>query len=83
MNLWLPGGRLGGGLVREFGMDMRTLLYLRWMTNNKDLLYSSGESAQCFVAAYMGGEFGRECGYTYVYVWRSPFPVHLKLSQHY
>ena len=27
------------GLVREFGMDMYTLLYLKWITN-KDLLYS-------------------------------------------
>ena len=82
MNLWLPGGRLGGGTVREFGMDMYTLLYLRWITN-EDLLYSSGNSAQCFVAGYVGGEFGRECGYTYVYVWLSPLAIHLKLSQHY
>ena len=82
MNLWLPGGRLGGGIVREIGMDMYTLLYLRWITN-KDLLYSSGNSAQCFVTGYMGGELGRECGYTYVYVWLSPFAIHLKLSQHY
>ena len=27
------------GIVREFGMDMYTLLYLKWVTN-KDLLYS-------------------------------------------
>ena len=26
---------------REFGMEMNTLLYLKWKTN-KDLLYSSG-----------------------------------------
>ena len=55
MNLWLPGGRLGGGTVREFGMDMYTLLYLRWITN-EDLLYSSGNSAQCFVALKFYGE---------------------------
>ena len=38
------GGRVGGGIVREFGIDMYTLLYLRWITN-KDLLYSTGNSA--------------------------------------
>ena len=31
-------------LAREFGMDMYTLLYLKWITN-KDLLYSTGDSA--------------------------------------
>ena len=29
----------GEGTVREFGMDMDTLLYLKWITN-KDLLYN-------------------------------------------
>ena len=29
----------GGGIVREFEIDMYTLLYLKWITN-KDLLYS-------------------------------------------
>ena len=33
------GGRVGEQTVREFGMDMYTLLYLGWITN-KDLLYS-------------------------------------------
>ena len=40
-------------------MDMDTLLYLKWITS-KDLLYSTGNSAQCYVAAWMGGEFGGE-----------------------
>ena len=40
----------GEGIVREFGMDMYTLLYLKWVTN-KVLLYSTGKSAQCYVAA--------------------------------
>ena len=31
----------GKGIVKEFGMDMYTLLYLKWITN-KDLLYSTG-----------------------------------------
>ena len=50
------------GIVREFGIDMYTLLYLKRITN-KDLLYSTGNSAQCYVAAWMGGESGGECIY--------------------
>ena len=46
-NLLLPGGRVGvrGGIDWEFGIDVSTLLYLKWITN-KDLLYSTGNSAQ-------------------------------------
>ena len=47
----------GEGIVRVFGMDMYTLLYLKWITD-RDLLYSTGNSAQCCVAAWIGGEFG-------------------------
>ena len=54
-----------GGIVREFGINMYTLLYLKWITN-KDLLYSTGNSAQCYVAAWMGREFG-ENGCMYIY----------------
>ena len=36
------------GIVREFGIDMYTLLYLKRITN-KNLLYSTGNSAQCYV----------------------------------
>ena len=61
-----------------FGMDMHTLLYLKWMTN-KILLYSTGNSAQCYVAALTGGEFEE---WTHVYAWLSPSAVLLKLSQH-
>ena len=54
------GGKDGGeGKIREFGMDIYTLLYLKWITN-KDLLYSTGNSIQCYVAAWTGGEFGGE-----------------------
>ena len=42
-----------------------------------DLLYSSGDSAQRYAAAWTGGEF-QENGY----VWLSPFAIQLKLSQH-
>ena len=38
-------------------MDMCTLLYLKWKTN-KDLPYSTGNSVQCYVAAWMAEESG-------------------------
>ena len=44
-SLWLPGGRMGEGIVRESGMDMDTRLDLTWRTS-KDLLASSGKSPQ-------------------------------------
>ena len=78
----LPGWQ--GALVRaikklpKLGIGMYTRLYLKWIPN-KDLLQSSGNSAQCYVAAWMGGEFGGEC--IHVYVWPGRFAVHLKLSQ--
>ena len=59
--------------------SMSKLLYFKWITN-KDILYSTGNSAQCYVAARMGGEFRKE--WIHVYVWLSPFAVNLKLSQH-
>ena len=50
--------------VREFGMDMYTLLYFRWITN-KDLLYRTRDSAQCYAAAWMA----RECGGEWIHVY--------------
>ena len=35
-------------IVRDLGIDMYTLLYLKWITN-KDLLYSTGNPAQYYV----------------------------------
>ena len=49
----------------QFGIDMCRLLYLKRITN-KDLLYSTGNSAQCYGAAWIRGEFGEE--WTRVYV---------------
>ena len=63
-----------------------------WLNNNKglwegheqiavfkmdNLLYSTQNSAWCYVPAWMGGGFGGE--WIHVYVWLSPFTVHLKL----
>ena len=63
--------------VRDFEMNMYTLLYFKWITN-KDLLYSTGNSAQCYVAAWMGEEF--EGKWIHEYVWLSSFSVNLKLT---
>ena len=51
----------------------------KWITN-KDLHYSTWNSAQCYVAAWMGGEFGGE--WIHVYVWLSTFTLYLNLLQH-
>ena len=59
-------------------MDMYILIYLKWLIN-KDLLYSTWNSAQCYMAAWMGGELGRE--WIHIYVWLSPFTFHLKLTK--
>ena len=66
-------------LSRLYTIYMYTFLYLKQITN-KDLLYSTGNSAQCYMAAWMGEEF--EGKWIYVYVWLSPIAIHLKQSQH-
>ena len=75
--LSLPGESLEQRRLVSYGSW--ALLYLKWLAN-KDLLYSTGNSAQCYVAAWTGGGFGGE--WIPVQVWLSPFAVHLKLSQH-
>ena len=58
------------GIVREFGTGMYILLYLTRITN-KDLLYSTCNSAQCYVAAWIldRGEFvGKWIQYMYGWV---------------
>ena len=67
------------GRARDFEKIMSTLLYLKWITN-ENLLYSTWNSAQCYVPAWMVEKFGGE--WIHVYAWLSPFIVHLKLSQH-
>ena len=60
-------GRIGEGIVKEFGINKYTLLYLKQWTN-KDLLDSTSNSAQCCVAGWMGREL-EENGCMYVYGW--------------
>ena len=64
------------GRDREFGMDLYILLYLKLVTN-KDLLSSTWNTAQCYVTAWMGEEFGGE--WIHVYVWLSHSAACLKL----
>ena len=51
-------------------MDVYTLLHLSNIIN-KDLLYSTGKSAQLYVAVCKKGQFEGE--WIHVYVWLSPF----------
>ena len=43
---------------RDFEMDMCTHLYIK-LINSKDLMYHTGNSAQCFVAAWIKRRLGR------------------------
>ena len=47
--------------------------------SQNNLLYSTGNSAQCYIAAWTGGEFGGE--WIQVCVRLSPFAIYLKLPQ--
>ena len=58
-------GCLGEGIVSEFGKVMYTLLYSKWITN-KDLLYSTENSAQCSWQPGWEGSLG-ENGYVCMY----------------
>ena len=72
-------GCQGEGIFREFGKAMYMLLYSNWIIS-KVLLYSTWNPTQCYVPAQIEGEFGGE--WIRVYVWLSPFAVHLKPSQY-
>ena len=71
-------GKLGGGINWEIGIDINTLLHIKQITN-KDLLYSTGNSIQYSVMAYMGKESKRvdRCICIKIH-----FAVHLKLTEH-
>ena len=53
------------GIVKEFEINMYTLLYLKW-TTNKDLLQSTGPLNFMWQPGWKGGL--EENGYTYVYM---------------
>ena len=62
MVLGVRVGRLGEGIVGEFGMDMYTLLCVSWIAD-KNLLYRTWNSAQC---SGQEGSFGGEWIQMYV-----------------
>ena len=71
------GGKKGEGIVREFGIDTYTMLCLK-CTTNKDLQYSTGNSAQGFGSLDGSGARGRMDACK-----AEPLcPGHLKLLQH-
>ena len=79
-NLWLPGAEEDGErIIREFGIDTYTLLYLKCKTD-MELLYNKANSARSYVAAWMGGEFRGE--WVHISVWLSLSAVHVKLSKY-
>ena len=72
-------GKDGRKIVRELGIDMYTLLYLKWITSMV-WLYGTGNCARCYVTAWIGRGFG-ENGYLSC-ARLSPFAFHLKLPPH-
>ena len=67
-------------IVREFEINIYTLLYLKQITS-KVVLYSTGKrSAQYHVATWMGGEFVGER--IHIHIWLGHSTVSLELSQH-
>ena len=68
------------GRVKDFGKVMYTLLYLNWVTKKKKTFCTAHGTLLNVVTTWMRGGFGGE--WIHVFVWLSPFTVHLKLSQH-
>ena len=59
-DLWLPGGRVGGGMHWGFGISRCKLLYRGWI-NDKFLLCSTGNYIQYPVINHNGEEYEKEC----------------------
>ena len=70
---------LGERIVREFGVNMYTLLYFKWITNKFHIAHGTLLNVMWH---WIGREvWGRMDGYMYM-LWLSPCTVHLKLSQY-
>ena len=65
MNLWLLGGKLEEEIVRVLGMDMNTLLYLKWTINKAYWLAHETLLNVMWQPGWKGSL--RENGYMYVY----------------
>ena len=55
----VTAGRYTQKVIAKAPLKLYVLLSLKWITN-KDLLCSTGNSAQCYVEAWKGGELGGE-----------------------
>ena len=80
-------GGWGGEINQEFGINIYTLLYIKWV-NNKDLLYSTENYTQYLVITYNGKESEKEYinniyiyTHTHTYIYLNHFAVHLKLTK--
>ena len=69
-----------GGINWKTGIDIYTLLYIKEITT-KDLLYSTGNSTQYSVIAYMGKEYKKEWIHVYPSMQMIHFTLHLKPTQ--
>ena len=60
--MWAPRGLWTGNAESSLPSQKQCLaaIFINKMDINKDLLCSTGNSAQCYLAAWMGGEFGGE-----------------------
>ena len=68
MNLWVLKGKCSeGGKNQELGINVRTYLYIKYITN-KDLLHSTGNSNQYSGITYVRKETENEFIYIYVCV---------------
>ena len=57
----------GGGINWKIGIDVYTLLYIKYITN-KELLYSTGNSTQYSLMVYMGNLKKSGDIYLYIYI---------------
>ena len=64
----VTGGKAGGGINWEIGIDIHTLLYIKQITN-KDLLYSIGNYIQYFIITHKGKESEKDYVHTHNYTY--------------
>jgi len=76
---WINKNRINKSIL--WGQKPLTFIFNSYIKRLPEvLLYSTGNSAQCYVAAWVGMGFGRD--WIHVYVRLSPFAAHLKPSEH-
>ena len=66
-------------LYIHFSQNHQILFYQSRILRKESETHATQNSVQRYVPAWVGGGFGGE--WVHVYVWLSPFTVHLKLPQ--